>query len=318
MPTTVNKGYSTPVTGTESGVWGDTLNANFAIIDKNFGGVLSLPITNTNVTLTTSQSQNLAIILSGTLTGNVDIIFPAVGSFYKIINKTIASTFYVRLYVTGGLGNIICAPPSNSNFTDVVTDGTDFYYCGLGTTGVVYSYPGTALPAWMSNCTVQPFLYADGSSFNGSTYRQLRDILGGTTLPDLRGRAVFHINDGTGRLTTAQGGVNGNTNLSVGGVDGVTLATTQIAPHTHGVNDPGHSHLVNARANINNSTSPANHILGEPSAGFGFFDGQATVTMDPDMIETKTTGITNQNTGGGLVHTNMPPAVVYGIPVIKT
>lgn len=101
MPTTLYKGYSVPTTGTEPGTWGTDLNTNtFSAIDANLGGIVTIGLTNVNVTLTAAQAQNLIVRLTGALTGNVNVIIP--GSGLTIVENATSGAFYVS--VVGGIG----------------------------------------------------------------------------------------------------------------------------------------------------------------------------------------------------------------------
>jgi microcystin-dependent protein len=56
--------------------------------------------------------------------------------------------------------------------------------------GTINAYAGTVAPeGWM---------FCDGSTFNGSTYPELQTVLGGTTLPDLRGVFLRGLDNGRG------------------------------------------------------------------------------------------------------------------------
>lgn len=80
MPTSVNKGYELQVTGTNSNTWGDIINEDdLEIIDRNLGGSVTKSLTNVNVDLDAEESQNLRLILNGTLTGNVLVTTQCVG-----------------------------------------------------------------------------------------------------------------------------------------------------------------------------------------------------------------------------------------------
>ncbi|SCB30211.1 hypothetical protein [Rhizobium lusitanum] len=123
MPSTFtpNLHLELQATGEDTNVWGQNLNNNvFSIIDNALGGTLLLPLTNINVTLTTTQAQNSIIVLSGTLTANVSIIFPNIGRTYLIANVT-SGAFSVTLS-NGGAASI------------VVQQGTGAYYT-CNTTG---------------------------------------------------------------------------------------------------------------------------------------------------------------------------------------
>lgn len=110
-------------TGEDSGVWGQNLNNNvFSIIDAVMGNTLQLPLTNIDVTLTTNQSQNNFISLTGILTGNVNIIFPAIGRTYFVSNKT-TGAFTVLLKTSDVASNSILIGQGKSGFYILHGDG---------------------------------------------------------------------------------------------------------------------------------------------------------------------------------------------------
>lgn len=76
-------------TGDNSGTWGSELNtAVFTILDNALGGAQTFSLSNVDVTVSTTQSQNNAFLLTGTLTGNVNIIFPSIGRMIYVVNNT--------------------------------------------------------------------------------------------------------------------------------------------------------------------------------------------------------------------------------------
>ena len=138
-------------------------------------------------------------------------------------------------------------------------------------TGVIVMWAGTAPPAGWAIC--------DGS--NGT--------------PDLRGRFVLGAGQGAG-LTNRPSG-------TTGGQEQVTLTTAEMPAHSHGINDPGHSHTWSASRQLagtddnNNTTEFSRGDLG-------------TVDFPVKSTTVETTGITLQNEGGGAPHENMPPFYV--------
>src|SRR5271168_159787 len=117
-----NKSYQIPTVGGDAGPqFANEINATISIIDSNMGGVNSLSVAgNTNVTLTTSQAQNLIQQFTGSLSGNITVFLPAVGSFYCIENAT-SGLFGLSIACTGG-SNSIQIPQGLSTF--VWTDGS--------------------------------------------------------------------------------------------------------------------------------------------------------------------------------------------------
>ncbi len=160
------------------------------------------------------------------------------------------------------------------------------------------------VPAWISNCSKPPYLLCDGSTFNATTYPYLNLKLGGNTLPDFRGRSPYYLNGGTGRLTSAGAGIDGNTRFSGGGNNGILLDIAHIPSHTHTVNDPGHLH---ANAVINQAGAGGNNEAANgPGAGYN----------NPNT-GISTTGITVLNTGGGQSFGNAAPGITSGLRLIR-
>lgn len=140
MTSTTNKAYVEPTVGGDIGTWGNELNTDLGQIDQNLGSNLAVSITSADVTLTTGASgqyQNLSYTLSGTLTGNRNLIFPAVGGFYKI-NNTCTGLFTVTAIISGGTGVVV---PQGMQ-TAVWADGTNVYYDDSWAHNALGSYGG--------------------------------------------------------------------------------------------------------------------------------------------------------------------------------
>jgi microcystin-dependent protein len=99
--------------------------------------------------------------------------------------------------------------------------------------GMVTIWAGTG------NTPPNGWLFCDGTSFSGTTYPNLQTALGGTTLPDLRGRVVVGLDPGSARITDGTANAVGE----VGGVD----RNSEVPVHTHAITaDPGHIHPMRA------------------------------------------------------------------------
>lgn len=116
---TTNKGMTYPAHGGAVNSWDSPLNANFDQLDQNLGGMYNITVTSTATTATyastvatlsstvatatipTSLAQNLYYYVAGTLTQNLAIAMPTVGSFYFFNNQT-AGAFSVSVGPTGG------------------------------------------------------------------------------------------------------------------------------------------------------------------------------------------------------------------------
>ena len=106
---------------------------------------------------------------------------------------------------------------------------------------------------------------------------------GSNSTPDLRNRFVV--------------GSEGNYSVgNTGGSDNVTLSTSQMPVHSHGVTDPGHFHTTDNYVARSNYAEPRNFGVGT--------DGNLNSTGDTNS---KTTGISINNAGSGSAHENRPP-----------
>jgi microcystin-dependent protein len=274
MPATysTNAHLALQATGEDSGTWGDNLNADvFTIIDGILGNVQTVSLASTDVTLTTSQTQVATIKLTGTLTANVNVIFPAIGRVFFVQNST-TGAFNVTLKIAGS-GATAIAPPNSLSGQFFVLDGTNVYADFGGTpVGKVDMFAMSAVPYGWFIC--------DGSAKSRTTYAALFAAIGTTygsgdgsttfNLPDARGYFARAWDDGAGR--------------DPGRVIGTTQ-TQSIQSHTHGITDPGHAHNIDIIQNLtgtNNGNQPRNAGTGTGSI----------------VSETSRTGITVQNTGG--------------------
>jgi microcystin-dependent protein len=79
----------------------------------------------------------------------------------------------------------------------------------------------------------------------------------------------------------------------VGGEENHTLLILEIPTHSHGINDPGHAHTY-AQGGVGGIN------YAQMTNGNGSNPGTSSAT----------TGISIQNTGGGMAHNNMQPSAV--------
>jgi hypothetical protein len=230
-PTTTNLVMAQPIRGTDVGTWDVPVNGNTGIIDQAFGSVTTLALSSSPINLTSSQAQNAIIRLTGTITANVPIFLPSIYKFWTIDNQITnsPSSFCAILISTTSSGQGIGLPPGTQ---DVFYDGAAVNYRNLGNVGGYWDYVGTTIPSWVSACTKLPYLNCDGTTFSSATYPILSNLLGGNTLPDSRGRMRAVLNQGTGRMTSTGGGVDGNTLLASGGSQSATLITANLPPYT--------------------------------------------------------------------------------------
>lgn len=208
----------------------------------------------------------------------------------------------------------------------------------------------------LTNTPPAGWLMCNGALVSRTTYAALFNTIGtthgagdGSTtfgLPDMRGRTAFGKDDmggvtAAGRLNSLSG-VDGQTIGAGGGAQTVTLDTTMIPPHTHtGTTNGGgvdHTHggsTDNGGVDHSHTVAPGTPsqtngtFTGPGGTGWGGAVGTATTGGASAINHTHTfsTGVasafshthafTSAVTGGGLLHNNMPPAIILNW-IIKT
>lgn len=114
-------GIEKPATGEQENTWGGTLNANFDLIEEMINGVASIDVSgSSDVTLSDAQLGHGLIILTGTLTGNISVIWPAEEYTHGVINST-DGDFTVTLKVSGQTGVVL----DQGDGAHVYCDGSD-------------------------------------------------------------------------------------------------------------------------------------------------------------------------------------------------
>lgn len=86
-----------------------TANAAFDALDKSMAGLLSKSVAGgSTVNLTASEASNAVIVLTGLLTGNIDVTFP-VASCRKswVVYNATTGAFSLTVKVTGQTGAAI-------------------------------------------------------------------------------------------------------------------------------------------------------------------------------------------------------------------
>lgn len=298
-PLTTNKSLAQPTRGSDSGTWDTPMNNNSGIIDNSFGGVATIALTNSPVALSSGQYQCAFIKLTGALTANCALTFPGgIGSFYTILNQTTnSSNFVVTMTTTAAGANTIGLPPGQN--TKVLIDGTNPQYGMLPhNIGDYCHHGGSSTPLWITICTVPPYLNCDGSGFSGGTYPALAAALNGTTLPDARGRALFTLDQGTGR--------NGNGFLAGGGVTQVTLNTGNLPTFTPSGTISGTQTL----SNVDQGSNPA----ASPQAGGNVIPG----TVGNMTVNGSNFTFTGNAIGSNTPFTTISPFLVHGITLIRS
>lgn len=324
-PQTVNILLTTPNRGADVGTWDLPVNNDFNSIDGHFGGVVTIGLTNANVTLTSptgtptpsagpTQAENAVVRLTGALSGNVQITLPLPG---PIIIENLTTGAFVVSFRAVGSGEIVATAQGTRK--TVYNDGTNVRFVGGPDPGAQELWASlSAIPAWVTSCTIKPWLLCDGSIYNFSDYPYLGAMFGATFggngsttfgVPDLRGRVPLAY-DGTGtRITVAGSGINGQTIGAAGGLQTSSIARTDLPNVTIAptVTDPGHAHVLPSQAQASTG------------APFGSTVGGSDLSKSTSSAVTSITVSFALN--GGVTQTfpaNVQPSQVNGIWVVKT
>lgn len=120
-----NKNLELPGNGDYVDTWNVPANADFTVIDKALGSTQTYTLGSSNVTVTTSESQNLQLYLQGTLTASVTIFLPAVSGMWIINNQTTGSfTVTVKTVAVGSTGVTV----TRGVRSFVAANGTNVYF----------------------------------------------------------------------------------------------------------------------------------------------------------------------------------------------
>jgi microcystin-dependent protein len=174
---------------------------------------------------------------------------------------------------------------------------------------IPYTVPiGGLMPYLGSTAPNSNFVLPFGQAISRITYSSLFSLVGTTfgtgdgsttfNIPDLRGRAIFGLDNMGGgaasRITVAGGNFDGTVRGGTGGAENHILTTAEMPVHSHSINDPGHSH---ATAIFKDQLTN-----GAGSNAYGATGGGVPTT-------TNTTGIAINNAGSGGAHTILSPAM---------
>ena len=133
------------------------------------------------------------------------------------------------------------------------------------------------------------WLLCDGAAVSRTTYAQLFAVLD-TEYGVGDGSGTFNVPNFVTSNKFPRAATNDAGRGTTGGESTHTLSTSEMPSHTHGVNDSGHTHGGGASAVT-------------ASAYFGVNND----VRSQANTSSATTGISNQNTGGGGAHENKPP-----------
>jgi hypothetical protein len=134
-----------PVTGENSGTWGDLVNTGITnLVDASVAGYAAVTMTDANYTLTSvngaaDEARKMLLNISGTLTAARNVICPTASKLYFIKNATTGG-FAITLKTSAGSG--ISVP--NGRSMVLMCDGTNVveavnYAVNIDTTNLAYT-----------------------------------------------------------------------------------------------------------------------------------------------------------------------------------
>ena len=294
-----------PANGAYVNTWDTPLAANWITLDAAVSGTTNVTLSNLNVVLVrptyptspnpagvTNCTQNLRLLLTGTLTANVAVSIPSgVPGMWLVDNQTTGSAFTVTVNTSAG-GSTGVTPP-RGYLSYIFSDGTNVRYADLGNVianvpqgvpaGVISPFGGTVAPSG--------YLLCDGTAVSRITYASLFSAIG-TTWGNGDGLTTFNVPDLQNMFLRGSG-------TSAVGV----YEADDFKSHTHTatVTDPGHVHALNTQNGF--------------SGGAGQF-AQSAIFQGIFNTLSALTGIsvTNSSTGG----TETRPVNKRVLYIIKT
>jgi hypothetical protein len=211
-PTTPIIGLNVPTTGTDTGTWGLSLNANWDAMDGAVGGITQISIVGGTTNLVPTQLPFGTIQFIGALTSNALIVVPVWAGFLTVMNST-TGAYTLTVILNGQPKSIVVPQGSHVNMFFVPTGPTTVGFQA----GTVMLFAQAAAP------------------------------LGWTQLTTVNDAALRIVNGASGGTTTGSVGLSA---FIAAGDNPVALTLTQIPAHTHTLTDPGHHHQ-SAVPNVN-------------------------------------------------------------------
>lgn len=148
MTVTNNYNLTLPTVGGDNNAWGTLLNNGvISALDAALGSSLAVTINSADVNLTVSQFQNMAFLLTGTLTGDRNLIVPlspnsatvACGGRFIVVNGTTGSyNVTVKTIAVGSTGVVV----PRGTAVALYSDGTNVGYDNSGLPAVILAVNG--------------------------------------------------------------------------------------------------------------------------------------------------------------------------------
>lgn len=320
---TTNLNLELQGTGDNSGTWGTVLNSNaLAIVDQALGGVQTLSLAAGDVTVNTSQSQNNAFILTGTIPANRSVTWPAIGRTIFVQNNT-SGAFTVTLKAGAG-STTVTIPQGGAGYYTLNVNAVYAANQPGVPIGTVIDYAGSTAPS--------QWLLCYGQAISRTTYAALFSAIGTTygigdgsttfNLPDARGRVGAGKDNmggvSAGRITSAASGFDGNTLGAAGGSQTHTLVTAELAAHGHAVGTyqmPNHGHpFVYSTVNDFDGGATGGWVI--ETTGITSYAANTDAASSSPGKQIGGSGAiaitgSSADTGSGTAHRNVQPTIIF-------
>lgn len=249
---TTNKSIEKPANGDYVNTWSIPVNNDWDIIDRAFGGttLINAVAASGTVVLTALQYQAPSIIISGTLSANVNYQFPiGVGGNWTIYNNT-SGAFSITIS-SGGGGTSGTIPQGyraflncdGVNMSPAVTTSGNFLVSALRLAGATTGYVGLQAPATSGSLTftlpaadgsANQFLQTDGAGnlgWGSAAASGVTTFSGGSTglLPGTATAGAITL---TGTLAGTNGGTGQTSIAGARGAIGIGVSALKTANYT--------------------------------------------------------------------------------------
>jgi hypothetical protein len=228
---TTNKSIEQPGNNDYINTWNVPVNADWAIIDKAFGGTTTLTGTSGTTTLIATEYQSLILVSTVTLTGNVTYRIPSgVGGQWVVDNRT-TGAFTFTVSSLGGGTSVVCTQNAR---TLIFSDGTNVR---LSTDTSVTAGTGITVAGSTVSLDVPVTAVRGGTGFTTYTTGDIIYASAANTLSKLSAGTVGYVLTLAGGVPTwaapTGGGGGGGTVTSITVTGGTTgLSFTPATPIT--------------------------------------------------------------------------------------
>lgn len=164
--------------------------ANTGWVPVNNYGVTQITMTSSSIVMTSLQAAKDRIIISGTLTANLNLIFPAWVKSW-VVHNNCTGNFNITCKTSTGTGIVVIPGLVSRLFCDGINISDETYNSNNDIVGCLSYFAMNSAPSgWLA---------ADGSAVSRTTYARLFSRIG-TTWGAGDGTTTFNLPDGRGEF----------------------------------------------------------------------------------------------------------------------